>query len=240
MNKIIKGSLKNTFCSRRKEQRFGWLSVLLAITANILIFMSISWVNHTPASHSSETYAAIEVFKPQLIPENIPPITESMPVIVERKFQPKPEPMKLILSKETLVRPQLIEWMPDSLMKKPGVGIDISLTKLPSPDSINAADVSDALALNQVDQPPRRISGTLPAYPIWARAKKAEGMATLRFVVDIDGKVRNIEVYGVQGDERFATNAAKAVEKWQFEPAINRGAPVPVWCLQKIQFQFTD
>ena len=78
----------------------------------------------------------------------------------------------------------------------------------------------------------------LPVYPLWAKAKRAEGTVTLRFIVDVNGKVRNIEVHSILGDERFATAAKKAVEKWSFKPAVNRARPVAVWCFQKIQFQF--
>ena len=228
----------NRSYSSRKGRNFGWFSVTLAITANVLIFLSISWVNRIPAGHPPEGYTVIEVFKPELVPENILPEIDSMPIIVETKFQPKPEPMKLIQPKETLLRPRLIEWMPDALLKQPGVGIDISLIEIDSPDLMDAADIRSALALNQVDQPPRKISGASPVYPIWAKAKQAEGAVTLRFIVDIDGKVRNIEVHSIRGDERFAIAAEKAVEKWRFKPAVNRARPVAVWCFQKIQFQF--
>lgn len=233
-------SFKNSFYFNQKYQRFGWFSVGLSITANVLIFLSISWVNRAPTGHPPETYATFEVFKPQLIPENILPHTYTIPVVAETQFQPRPKPMKLPLSQETLVRPRLIEWMPDSLLKKPGVGIDISLTELSSPDLTDIAVFGNALALNQVDRPPSKINGTSPSYPIWARAKKAEGSVVLRFIVGIDGKVHNIKVYSIQGDERFITAATKEVEKWRFKPAVSKGKPVPVWCLQKIQFQFED
>jgi len=233
-------SLKNSFYCGRKGRRFGWFSVTLAIIANLLIFFLVSWVNRTPKAHRLESYAAIELFKPQLIPENILPQIDSMPVIAETKFQPKPEPMKLTPSKENLVRPRLIEWMPDSLLNKPGVALDISLTEISSPDLMDGADFGNALALNQVDQAPRKISGASPAYPFWAKAKSAEGTVTLRFIVDIDGKPQNIEVHSIRGDQRFAITAREAVEKWRFTPAINRGKPTPVWCFQKIQFQFED
>jgi TonB family protein len=233
-------SFKNSFYSRQKGRRFGWFSVILAITANVLIFLSISWVNRVPAGHPSEDYTVIELFKPELALKNILPEIDSRPVIVETRFQPRPEPMKLIRSKETLVRPRLIEWMPDSLQKKPGVGIDISLTEISSPELVDISDIGDALALNQVDQPPYKISGNLPLYPIWARAKKAEGSVILRFIVGLDGKAHNIEVHSIRGDERFAMPAQKSVEKWRFEPAVNRGKSVAVWCFQKIQFQFEE
>lgn len=233
-------SFKSSFYRSQKRQRFGWFSVFLAITANALIFLSISWVNRVPAGYRPEEYSTIEVFKPVPALKNILPEIDSKPVIVETRFQPKPEPMKLNRSKETLVRPRLIEWMPDSLQKKPGVGIDISLTEISSPELVDISDMGDALALNEVDQAPYKISGDLPLYPIWARAKKAEGSVILRFIVALDGKAHNIEVHSSHGDERFAMLAQKTVEKWRFEPAVNRGKAVAVWCFQKIQFQFDE
>ena len=230
-------SSKESFYPNRQVRRFGWLSVILAVAANVLIFFSISWVNHEPARHQPRDYTAIEVFRPEFIPENILPVIDSVPVLAETHFQPKPEPMTLTQMKESLLRPRLIEWMPDALLKQPGVPIDISLTESELTD---IGDISDALALNQVDRPPQKISGASPVYPLWAKAGKAEGSVTLRFIVDVDGKVHNIEVHSIRGDERFATAAKKAVEKWRFKPAVNRARPVAVWCFQKIHFKLED
>ena len=233
-------SFTNGFYSSRKGRRFGWFSVILAIAANVLIFFSISWVNRKPAGVKPEDYTVIELFKPQLAPEKILPDIDSIPVITETRFQPKPELMKMRRVKEPLLRPRLIEWMPDALMKQPGVFIDISLAEIDVSETLDTGNSNDALGLNQVDQPPQKISGDSPVYPLWAKAKKTKGTVTLRFIVGSDGKVHNIKIHSLRGDERFATAAKKAVEKWRFKPAVNRARPVAVWCFQKIQFQFED
>ena len=233
-------SFKNRFYSNQKARRFGWSLVILAIAANLLIFLLIGWVNREPASYPPEGYTVIEVFKPELVPENILPQIDSSPVIVETKLLSTPKPMQITKLKEFALKPRLIEWIPDSLLNQHGVSIDITPAEIESPDVMYAADISGVLALNQVDQPPRKISGTSPAYPIWARANKAEGSVVLRFIVGIDGEAHNIEVHSIRGDERFTATAIKAVEKWRFKPAVCKGKPVAVWCLQNIQFQFED
>jgi protein TonB len=230
-------SFTNSFYSGQKAVSFSGFSVILAICANVLIFFLLSWVNRTSAGVPREDYDTIELFKPELMPERLLPPAESMPVIAHAQFYPKPEPVKLTRMKEPLLRPHLTEWMPEALLKLPGVPVDISLAELDASDSGN---FSDALAFNQVDKPPQKINAVLPDYPSWAKTKRVEGTVTLRFVVDINGQVRNIEVYSIRGDERFAAVAKKAVEKWRFEPAVNQSKPVAVWCFQKVHFRFED
>jgi len=230
-------SFTNRFYSGHKAIRFGWFSVILAVAANVLMFFLLGQVNRTSGSVPREDYEAIELFRPELMPERILPLAESMPVIAKTQFNPKPKPVQLTQIKEPLLRPCLVEWMPQALLKLPGVPVDISLAEI---DTSDTGNVSDALAFNQVEKPPQKINGILPVYPPWAKTKRVEGTVTLRFVVDINGQVHNIEVYSIRGDERFAAVAQKAVERWRFKPAVNKSRPVAVWCFQKIHFRFED
>jgi protein TonB len=232
-------SFRISFYSGRKFRRFGWFSIILSVAANVLIFFSISWVNRTSSVRPEyQDYGAIEVFKPKLIPEKILPVIDSIPVVTATRFQPKPEPMKPSRAQQPLLRPRLVEWMPDSLLKQPGVAIDISLADIDTSELLDTGNINDALALNQVDNPPQRISGASPVYPLWAKTNRDEGAVTLRFIVDIDGKVHDIGIHSIDCDGRFAKEATKAVAKWRFKPAIDKAMPVAVWCFQKIHFEF--
>jgi protein TonB len=94
--------------------------------------------------------------------------------------------------------------------------------------------------LAQVDVSPRRLSTPLPVYPAWARSRRIEGSVTLRYTVDEDGRVRDVQVEEVTGDERFAAVAREAVAVWRYEPGQIGGRKVRVALLQTVRFQLVD
>ena len=230
-------NLTNSSFSNRRRRSFGLFSIFLAIAANFLIFLSISGVNRKPITRVPEEYTVIEVFRPQAVPARVTPIVDSTPVIVKTNYQPKPQPVNLARIEQPSLRPHLTDYLPAALLKQPGVSVNISAA---DSDSAGLSDISDALVLSQVDKPPKKISGAMPSYPTWAKNKRAEGVVILRFIVGEDGKVYNIKIHSITGDERFAETAKRAVQKWRFKPAIDNLRPVDVWCFQKINFQFID
>lgn len=65
-------------------------------------------------------------------------------------------------------------------------------------------------------------------YPIGG---EGDAIVVLRFVVAVDGTIRDVEV--LLGDEPFASAAAGAALTWRFKPALRDGAPVAA----RIDFQ---
>jgi len=232
------------------------MAVIFAVTANVLIFLSINWINRAPAVVPSENHAVFELLKPNLMLQETTHQINPIPVVPETNIHQVPEPMQMAMLNEFMFKPRLAEWVPDTLLDAPSVTIDFILPETVSSnlvedvsvdqpnlvsgtsDFANKNTVSSSLSPYQVDNPPRRISGGSPVYPRWARSTKAESIVALRFIVGVDGRVSNIEVQKIDGDKRFAIAARKAIGKWRFKPAIDNGRPVAVWGIQKIQFQF--
>lgn len=232
----------DSFYSSRRNSRFGWFSIILVIGANILLFFALSWVNRLPCElPAKERWSAIEVFRAALPPEEEPIITDSAPVIAEMTPEDRgPEPIGLYSEDKPFFKLRLIDWMPEILLKQPDISINAIGIRVDSPGPSNMSGAVGALALNLVDKVPQKIAGTTPYYPFWARQSGAEGIVTLRFVVGVDGKVYDVEVQRVDGDERFAKAAKQAVEKWLFRPAIKAGKPVAAWCIQRIRFKLEE
>jgi TonB family protein len=227
-NMLGQPGFKGSFGHHKRSRRFGWMAVLFAITANVLIFLSINWVNRTPVAVPSEDYTVFELFKPEPVLQETMRQIDPTPVVPEEHILQTPVPMQMAKLDASTFKPRLIEWVPDSLHDLPGVSVYAA----------GDAGLRDLLPASQVDNPPRKISGGSPVYPRWARPTKAEGTVTLRFVVGIDGRVSGIEIQRIEGDERFAIAAKRAVSRWRFKPALDKGRPVAVWGIQKIQFQF--
>ena len=80
---------------------------------------------------------------------------------------------------------------------------------------------------DQVDVPPRRISGTSAPYPEWQRrlAPGERRSITASFVVTEDGDVTEIQVEegggGLEG-------VLLEISRWKFTPGLKGGVPVKV------------
>jgi protein TonB len=116
--------------------------------------------------------------------------------------------------------------------------LSVATMALPA-SSLPAASPAVAEAA-QVDVLPRRLSTPLPVYPAWARSRRIEGSVALRYTVDEDGRVRDVQVEEVTGDERFAAVAREAVAVWRYEPGQIGGRKVRVALLQTVRFRLVD
>jgi protein TonB len=76
-----------------------------------------------------------------------------------------------------------------------------------------------------IDQQARVLVQTAPSYPSEMRGKKVEGVVTLIFVVDENGKVDAPKVES-SSHKAFETPALSAVRKWKFEPGMRGGERV--------------
>lgn len=100
-----------------------------------------------------------------------------------------------------------------------------------------AAGMEDGVfELSEIDKNPTPIVRTAPIYPIQAKMRRVEGMVVLEFVVDKEGRARDIEVSRSEPDDIFVDSAKKAVRNWRFKPGIKDGEPVEVRVQQKLTF----
>ena len=93
----------------------------------------------------------------------------------------------------------------------------------------------EAFSMSEIDQRPRPLVQVAAAYPSEMRARKAEGVVTLIFVVDETGRVVNPRVEKASYPE-FEKPALEAVRQWKFEPAIKGGKRVS--CRMRVPFRF--
>lgn len=96
--------------------------------------------------------------------------------------------------------------------------------------------VDDAFSLAEIDQKPRPIFQTAPAYPAELRDKKVEGSVNVIFVVDENGKVIDPRVEK-STNAAFEKPALEAVRQWKFEAAVKGGQRVKCKMRVPIRFQ---
>jgi protein TonB len=93
-----------------------------------------------------------------------------------------------------------------------------------------------AFSLSELDQKPRAVFQASPMYPAAIRSKKLEGVVTLIFVVDANGKVKEPRVEQ-STHTAFDGPALDAVKQWKFEPAVKGGERVACKMRVPIRFQ---
>lgn len=89
--------------------------------------------------------------------------------------------------------------------------------------------------LTAVDEMPKPISQKPPVYPFSSRLRDQEARVLVRFVINTEGAVEDIEVRE-RSSRECAEAAVKAVKAWKYTPAKRQGKAVPVEVNQPIIF----
>lgn len=86
-----------------------------------------------------------------------------------------------------------------------------------------------------VDTPPALKYAPKPVYPEWAREAGVEGKVLLRVLVGKDGRPKKVIATG--GVRALGEDAARAVMRWTFHPALSNGNPIEVWVEVPVVFR---
>ena len=78
-------------------------------------------------------------------------------------------------------------------------------------------------SLAQVDAAPRAMNQTLPRYPRRARQRNIEGWVKVRFLVDKEGRVRNLRILKESPSGVFHKTVMETAPRWRFSPATKEG-----------------
>jgi TonB family protein len=102
---------------------------------------------------------------------------------------------------------------------------------------ILAARYEEPKGKNRVQ--PKVVDRSPPEYPMAMRYSGIRGEVLVDFVVDIEGRTRNVFVLRSL-NPAFDDSAVEAVRKWRFEPARVDGVPVNTHMQVPVVFQLTD
>ena len=162
----------------------------------------------------------------------------------EVEQRPKPPPQKKQRPKRQRSKPR-----PTTAPPLPNLGVALSGVDFGLPGLDGAlGDVTESLlgdakdvvmTAESVDDPPRPVSATRPAYPARARARGIEGFVTVSFLVTADGRVADVQVLEAQPSGVFDEVALEAVRSWSFDPATYEGRAVSIRVTQTLRFDLT-
>jgi protein TonB len=203
----------------------------LALLANLVLLLALAWAG-APGERRPlrpHDWTVREIFAAAPPPEPLPP--------EEPAEAPAPE---LPAPRDPLPAPS------DPPAEPPSVRLELPLLAPSRPEPtaprvhVGGGAPAAPIEASRVDRAPMRLSTPLPPYPAWARSQRLEGRVVLRFVVDEQGVVKDLQVDEVAGDARFAEAAREAVLGWRYEPGLIGGRKVPVRMQQTIRFQLVD
>lgn len=110
---------------------------------------------------------------------------------------------------------------------------------VPDTDNIVVSD-NQVFKISDVDVVPVQLNlnDIRPDYPDAAIEAGLTGRVILKFKINVDGSVNDVNV--LEGDEVFRKPAIDAVTKFKYKPAERDGKPVPVWMTMPIKFALPE
>ncbi|MGE4290732.1 MAG: energy transducer TonB [Desulfovibrio sp.] len=118
----------------------------------------------------------------------------------------------------------------------------LALAAQPPLLSAEAAPAADpaprsAFEMDEVDSMPSIRHSPAPEYPRSARRRRIQGTVLLRFLVERDGSVAQIQVLEADPPGVFEESALKAVQQWRFSPGVRHGETVRTWVRLPVRFR---
>ena len=91
-----------------------------------------------------------------------------------------------------------------------------------------------------VDEAPRVVKRVQPQYPLSAELMGTTGRVVVRLRVSETGRVTEVQVMRSEPPGVFDDATVRAIERWEFTPAVYRGQAVPTWCRTSVVFTLEE
>lgn len=198
----------------------------LALLINLLLFAALPAVKLPPAAEPSRQPGPVTVTR--LRPSRpIPaPGPLAKPSVPEKKPEaPAPARPAPAVEKVPAVSPEPVE------TTRPDSGAETKPTAPPVPAGPQVFDVMN------LDSPLVSVSRKSPVYPAHAKRRNIQGWVTVSFLVDTQGRVKDVTVVESDPESIFDDSVIECVSGWRFKPGTIAGRPVVTKVTTTIRFE---
>lgn len=217
----------------------GWIAaIILSLGLNLFIFGIIPGFIQS-VSQGPENLEAVKAIQVVRIkrPETPP-----------RKKEPQkpPEPPKEVVSAARMVHQQI----QGPAIVRPRLPVALNPRLPDMPNSINLGPLTkfsmkvkipqSLFSTSELDQPLQLLVRLRPSYPMRARRLGIEGWVKVKFIVNRDGRVRDLEIVDVDPKGVFESSVTQSVSQYRFKPGTVDGHAVEVRVMTTIRFKMED
>lgn len=186
--------------------------MLMSIIILILLFLFVP-------------YAEVEPYK---LRKEIVTMVEQISAEIEKYEEPPPveRPKVAVAASATEVTEEAVETIATTEFRE-----DIIRTQPTGPEI-------EVVPYYKLETKPQPISMPPPEWPEIVRRAGIEGSLQVRFLLDTDGSVIDVQVVKSSGNQLLDEAAVRSVWRYKFTPAKQRDKLVRVWVSRKIEFKF--
>jgi periplasmic protein TonB len=91
--------------------------------------------------------------------------------------------------------------------------------------------------MHEVDEKPMSLAALKPDYPFSAKRRGIEGYVTVQFLVDREGRTRDLKIVAAEPEGVFDQAVRSTVPRWRFKPGKKAGRAVETWVERTIRFE---
>ena len=198
------------------------LAMALAINGGIVALMAtIGAATYTRIADGPLTAYPVPADPPPPPPDVPKPLDQAKPAPQSPPFAPKPRINNSKSPNTITTTDKISDQLPPLTLGDPmgsGTGVDPKPKPLPPPPVLTSVEFD------------QRYAGSFqPDYPSREQAQGNEGVVTLRVLVGIDGRVKDVEQVRATSPAFFEATKRQAIKAWRFKPATRDGVPYPEW-----------
>jgi protein TonB len=104
----------------------------------------------------------------------------------------------------------------------------------------NDFGLPNVFSAGDLDQPLITLSRMPPIYPFNAKQRHIQGWVRVRFIVTVQGTVKDVAIVEAQPAGVFEQSVRRCVCGWRFRPGTVEGVPVNTWAETTVKFELKN
>lgn len=212
-----------TIYRRSENRRSVTETATFSVIATIALFLVVPLANILEFRNSQDR-------KLSQVESSIPP-----PPAPPEEMPPEPEP------EDKTPEPELVQEPPPLTLSQLEMTLNSGMGAVAGSGFASFDANFDAVAeiklfeIADLDKIPVALSTVQPVHPFDLKKSGVEGSATVMFVVDDQGNVRDAKAINSTHPE-FGATTVSAVRNWKFQPGMKDGKPVNTIVRQRVSF----